>query len=239
MVVSKGLTVHEAAQECNINISTAKGIVDIYMKEGRIGKKKKRDRPTNIITNYIIANVNPMQMGAPASVMPVATLYSTRYPPGYPGKQKDAMVPPQPPQFQGQAQGQGQMQFPGFPNPPFPMNMNHMNQVNQMRYPPQMNQQNMQNMQNMAGMQNMQNMTMNRFQPSQMLPSPQMQFPNGYMQPNFMMNQYNNYNQTPQQMNMNMFPPNMQRQPITSSTQPSIPAQQQPLLSPVKVEDKQ
>jgi hypothetical protein len=33
----------------NINISTAKAIVKVYQKEGRVGKKQKRDKVVNII----------------------------------------------------------------------------------------------------------------------------------------------------------------------------------------------
>ncbi|CAD8203064.1 unnamed protein product [Paramecium octaurelia] len=43
-ILSKQSTIKEAAKEFGINFSTAKAILQTYRKEGRIGKKKTRDR---------------------------------------------------------------------------------------------------------------------------------------------------------------------------------------------------
>ncbi|CAD8197661.1 unnamed protein product [Paramecium pentaurelia] len=43
-ILSKQSTIKEAAQEFGINFSTAKAILQTYRKEGRVGKKKTRDR---------------------------------------------------------------------------------------------------------------------------------------------------------------------------------------------------
>ncbi|CAD8105071.1 unnamed protein product [Paramecium sonneborni] len=43
-ILSKQTTIKEAAKEFGINFSTAKAILQTYRKEGRIGKKKTRDR---------------------------------------------------------------------------------------------------------------------------------------------------------------------------------------------------
>ncbi len=36
----------------NVNISTAKAILKVYQDEGRVGKKKKRDKVINVIKTY-------------------------------------------------------------------------------------------------------------------------------------------------------------------------------------------
>ncbi|CAD8136961.1 unnamed protein product [Paramecium octaurelia] len=43
-ILSKEATIKEAAKEFGVNFSTAKAILQTYRKEGRIGKKKTRDR---------------------------------------------------------------------------------------------------------------------------------------------------------------------------------------------------
>jgi predicted transcriptional regulator len=43
-VISQGTDIKEVAQELNLNISTAKGIIKTYMTEGRVNKKKTRNR---------------------------------------------------------------------------------------------------------------------------------------------------------------------------------------------------
>ncbi|CAD8119366.1 unnamed protein product [Paramecium sonneborni] len=43
-ILSKESTIKEAAKEFGINFSTAKAILQTYRKEGRVGKKKTRDR---------------------------------------------------------------------------------------------------------------------------------------------------------------------------------------------------
>jgi len=36
----------------NVNISTAKAILKVYQEEGRVGKKKKRDKVINVVQTY-------------------------------------------------------------------------------------------------------------------------------------------------------------------------------------------
>jgi hypothetical protein len=36
----------------NINISTCKAIIKVYQEEGRVGKKKKRNKVLNVIETY-------------------------------------------------------------------------------------------------------------------------------------------------------------------------------------------
>lgn len=43
-ILSKESTIKEAAKEFGVNFSTAKAILQTYRKEGRIGKKKTRER---------------------------------------------------------------------------------------------------------------------------------------------------------------------------------------------------
>ncbi|CAD8047335.1 unnamed protein product [Paramecium sonneborni] len=43
-ILSKEATIKEAAKEFNVNFSTAKAILQTYRKEGRIGKKKTREK---------------------------------------------------------------------------------------------------------------------------------------------------------------------------------------------------
>jgi transposase len=43
-ILSKEATIKEAAKEFGVNFSTAKAILQTYRKEGRIGKKKTRER---------------------------------------------------------------------------------------------------------------------------------------------------------------------------------------------------
>lgn len=38
--------------EMGVNISTAKAILKVYQEEGRVGKKKKRDKVINVIQTY-------------------------------------------------------------------------------------------------------------------------------------------------------------------------------------------
>jgi len=43
-VINQGKDIKEVAKELNLNISTAKGIIKTYMTEGRVSKKKTRNR---------------------------------------------------------------------------------------------------------------------------------------------------------------------------------------------------
>ena len=41
-----------------VNISTAKAILKVFSEEGRVGKKKKRDKVINVIQTYSFYTVN-------------------------------------------------------------------------------------------------------------------------------------------------------------------------------------
>jgi len=58
-VLSKEVTIKEAAKEFGLKFSTSKAILQTYKKEGRIGKKKNRERKTKVVNAVFIANINP------------------------------------------------------------------------------------------------------------------------------------------------------------------------------------
>lgn len=43
-----------------MKFSTSKAILQTYKKEGRIGKKKNRERKTKVVNAVFIANINPL-----------------------------------------------------------------------------------------------------------------------------------------------------------------------------------
>jgi len=57
-VLSKEVTIKEAAKEFGLKFSTSKAILQTYKKEGRIGKKKNRERKTKVVNAVFIANIN-------------------------------------------------------------------------------------------------------------------------------------------------------------------------------------
>ena len=52
----------------NINISTCKAIIKVYQEEGRIGKKKKRNKVVNVIETFSFYCIND---GSVDEVQPV------------------------------------------------------------------------------------------------------------------------------------------------------------------------
>lgn len=58
-VLSKEVTIKEAAREFGLKFSTSKAILQTYKKEGRIGKKKNRERKTKVVNAVFIANISP------------------------------------------------------------------------------------------------------------------------------------------------------------------------------------
>jgi transposase-like protein len=59
-VLSKEVTIKEAAKEFGLKFSTSKAILQTYKKEGRIGKKKNRERKTKVVNVVFVCNINSM-----------------------------------------------------------------------------------------------------------------------------------------------------------------------------------
>eukprot|EP01016_Furgasonia_blochmanni_P003527 TRINITY_DN11390_c0_g1_i2.p1 TRINITY_DN11390_c0_g1~~TRINITY_DN11390_c0_g1_i2.p1 ORF type:complete len:343 (-),score=42.51 TRINITY_DN11390_c0_g1_i2:199-1167(-) len=59
--------------------STSKAILQTYKKEGRIGKKKTRDRKTKIVNTVIVAQVNPLNPYQ-STVIPFISVNETKLP---------------------------------------------------------------------------------------------------------------------------------------------------------------
>ena len=59
MVIGQGKKVKEAAHRCKVNLSSAKNVVAIYKREGRIKKKKNR---AHAIALPIVRIMNPSQL---------------------------------------------------------------------------------------------------------------------------------------------------------------------------------
>lgn len=72
-VLSKEVTIKEAAKEFGLKFSTSKAILQTYKKEGRIGKKKNRERKTKILNVVFLCNVNQLNPYA-SSVFPIVSV---------------------------------------------------------------------------------------------------------------------------------------------------------------------
>lgn len=46
------MDIKEVAEDLNVNISTCKAILKVYREEGRIGKKKNRNKVYNVVETY-------------------------------------------------------------------------------------------------------------------------------------------------------------------------------------------
>lgn len=46
------------AQSLDVNISTCKAILKVYQEEGRIGKKKKRNKVINVVETFSFFAIN-------------------------------------------------------------------------------------------------------------------------------------------------------------------------------------
>lgn len=57
-MVNQGEQIKEVAGEMNVNISTCKAILKVYQEEGRIGKKKKRNKVLNVVESYSYFSVD-------------------------------------------------------------------------------------------------------------------------------------------------------------------------------------
>jgi hypothetical protein len=62
-----------------LKLSTCKAILQVYLKEGRIGKKATRDRKSKIVNTVLIATINPLNP-LQATVMPFVSLVETKNP---------------------------------------------------------------------------------------------------------------------------------------------------------------
>jgi len=72
-VLSKEVTIKEAAKEFGLKFSTSKAILQTYKKEGRIGKKKNRERKTKVVNVVFVCNINPNNPYA-SSVFPIVSV---------------------------------------------------------------------------------------------------------------------------------------------------------------------
>ncbi|CAD8096014.1 unnamed protein product [Paramecium primaurelia] len=81
-ILSKQATIKDAAKEFGVNFSTAKAILQTYRKEGRIGKKKTRER-----------NKNKQESGENSSPRKIQSMYNLEQP-----QQMKAISPEQKPQ---------------------------------------------------------------------------------------------------------------------------------------------
>ncbi|CAD8121724.1 unnamed protein product [Paramecium sonneborni] len=83
-IISKQATIKDAAKEFGVNFSTAKAILQTYRKEGRIGKKKTRER-----------NKNKQESGENSSPRKIQSMYNLEQP-----QQMRTISPEQKPQAQ-------------------------------------------------------------------------------------------------------------------------------------------
>lgn len=72
-VLSKEVTIKEAAKEFGLKFSTSKAILQTYKKEGRIGKKKNRERKTKVVNVVFVCNINPMNPYA-SNIFPIVSV---------------------------------------------------------------------------------------------------------------------------------------------------------------------
>lgn len=57
-IIHKGESIKEVAGELRVNISTCKAILKVYQQEGRIGKKKQRNKVINVIETFSFLCLN-------------------------------------------------------------------------------------------------------------------------------------------------------------------------------------
>jgi len=72
-VLSKEVTIKEAAKEFGLKFSTSKAILQTYKKEGRIGKKKNRERKTKVVNVVFVCNINPINPYA-SNIFPIVSV---------------------------------------------------------------------------------------------------------------------------------------------------------------------
>jgi predicted transcriptional regulator len=51
-ILDKGHSLKDVATSMNVNMSTCKAIIKVYQEEGRVGKKKKRNKVYNVIETF-------------------------------------------------------------------------------------------------------------------------------------------------------------------------------------------
>lgn len=51
-ILDKGHSLKDVAASMNVNMSTCKAIIKVYQEEGRVGKKKKRNKVYNVIETF-------------------------------------------------------------------------------------------------------------------------------------------------------------------------------------------
>ena len=50
--MERGENIKDISHELGVNISTCKAILKVYQEEGRIGKKKRRNKVINVVETY-------------------------------------------------------------------------------------------------------------------------------------------------------------------------------------------
>lgn len=55
-VLNQGESLKEVSNALNINISTSKAILKVFTQEGRIGKKKKRNKVVDVLETFSFFN---------------------------------------------------------------------------------------------------------------------------------------------------------------------------------------
>ncbi|KAL4459886.1 hypothetical protein ABPG74_003412 [Tetrahymena malaccensis] len=59
-LTEESANIKEVAQEYGLKLSTCKAILQVYQKEGRIGKKATRDRKSKIVSTILVTRIDPM-----------------------------------------------------------------------------------------------------------------------------------------------------------------------------------
>lgn len=72
-VLSREVTIKEAAREFGIKFSTSKAILQTFKREGRIGKKKTRERKPKLVKKMALGHIDPVN---PNAIFPMV-LYNT------------------------------------------------------------------------------------------------------------------------------------------------------------------
>lgn len=57
-ILKREENIKDVSLDMNVNISTCKAIIKVYNEEGRIGKKKKRNKVLNVIESFSFYYVN-------------------------------------------------------------------------------------------------------------------------------------------------------------------------------------
>lgn len=117
-VMSKEVTIKEAAKEFGLKFSTSKAILQTYKKEGRIGKKKNRERKTKILNVVFLCNYTQGNASFNSNAYPSGSINEMKAPKGETNKIKLSDQPLHNyPEHKGMHQAQMQMSLDASKNP--------------------------------------------------------------------------------------------------------------------------